>query len=111
MTFRGACGSQDALKIHAGYDILVVGILVSIPFGRIEGLKARRKDNGTHVQINGCFRLIKIDRVVFAKLLTSLTLTLFTCVDGLEIQTGISVNGILQGYGLGKGDIDGLAFI
>lgn len=111
MSSRGTCGSQDALKIHAGDHILETRVLVSIELRRIEGLKARREDDRTYVQVNGGFLLIKIDCVVFTELLAGLTLALLASVDGLKVETSASVYGVLERYRLSKRDINSLALI
>ena len=111
MTFRRTRSRQDPFKVHAGYHILEIGVLIGIPFGGIKGLKAGCHDDAADIEIQNGLFLIKVNGVIFAELFACLAFTLLSSVYGLEVQTGTSINGVLQGNGLGKRNIYGLAFV
>jgi hypothetical protein len=112
MTFGGTRSRENALKFQARHHILEIGILIRLELSGIKALKAWSQDNGTHVQINICFCLLKVDGLLFTKLLACRTLWFLAYIDAFcEIYTRLSIDSVLQGHGLGIGDINGLAFV
>ena len=111
MTGRGARGREDPLEIHAGDHILEIAVLISVELSGIKGLKACRQDHGAYIQINVGFLLFKVDGSLFTEFLACFAFALFARINGLEVQTGFSVDRILQGHRLSEGDVNGLALV
>jgi hypothetical protein len=111
MASRGTCGRQDALEIHARYNVFEVCVLIGIKLRRVKGLEAGCKDDGTHVEIENRFLLFEINRVIFAELCTGITFALFARIYGFKVYASLSVDGVLQGHGLCKRNVNGFAFV
>jgi len=109
MSFCGTCGSKDPLEIHAGHNILELGVVVGLKAGRIKCLKAWRKYNGTHFEVDNCFRLLKIDGIVFTVFLTKLELAFPSRINRQEVEAIVSVNGVLERHCLRKRYVNSLA--
>jgi hypothetical protein len=106
---RRACGCQDSLKIHAGYNVFEASVVVCFQIGGVKGLKARGQNDSPNTQMQNGFFLLKINGIIFTELLAGLTFSLLASINGLEIEAMIPVYGVLQGNGLGKRDIHSLA--
>ncbi len=97
-------GAQNALKLHTGDHIGILGVLVGLVAGRIIGHEPGRKDDGSHVQMDLLLFLFEIDRFCGAELLAGAALSFF------KEDAVVFVDRVLEGHCLGILDVDRFAF-
>ena len=94
-------GAHQPFIVETGHHILHPAVAILIPHLWIKWLKARRQNDGPHVDLDLLWSLIQVDGIILAHCFADAALVLF------EVQTAfIDVRD--QGNGLGEIDMDGL---
>jgi hypothetical protein len=103
LPFVGPRGAQDSFEVKAGDHVLHRSIAIVALNGRVEDLKARRKDDRPHLHFKLLWLLEKIDRVLFANPGANRTFPF----PEEKATFGVYISD--KRNGLGKIDMDGLA--
>ena len=102
---RGACGVHEALKLETGHDVGALAVGKFVEFGKVDGVEARRGDDGAVFLLDERVGLLVIDRSGGADFRAYAALAVF------EHVAVVRVDGRDLRHGLCEGDIDGAAVV
>ncbi len=106
MTAGGAASRQYPFKFHTGNHVWQPVVLIIVQAVGVKRLVSGRQDNRTYADGNIFFLILKINGAGGTEFFTDPAAALL-----LKIDASISFDHIFQGYRLGVGHIDGLAFV